>query len=92
MSRREDMIISHERIITGQLPEIESAHPLVQSTDRSCQPLDEVDLDPPARAKRHLRLVTATAADEEDDPDGCSPWSCRSGTAVAGNDTEERAA
>ena len=59
---------------------------------RSCQPLDEVDLDPPARAKRHLRLVTATAAAEEDDPDGCSPWSCRSGTAVAGNDTEERAA
>ncbi|MBV9844313.1 MAG: hypothetical protein JOZ47_04465 [Kutzneria sp.] len=59
---------------------------------RSCQPLDEVDLDPPAR--RHLRLVTADsgAVDEEDDPDGCSPWSCRSGTAVAGHDTEERAA
>ncbi len=54
---------------------------------RSCQPLDEVDLDPPITAKRHLRLVS-TSSVEEDDPDGCSPWSCRSGTAVAG----ERAA
>jgi hypothetical protein len=62
---------------------------------RSCQPLDQVDLDPPAHAKRHLRLVTATTAaaiDEEDDPDGCSPWSCRSGTAVSAHDTAERAA
>jgi hypothetical protein len=49
---------------------------------RSCRPLAEVDLDPPAATKRHLRLVTANAV-EEDDPDGCSPWSCRSGTAVA---------
>lgn len=49
---------------------------------RCCQPLDEVDLDPPAPAKRHLRLVTASTADEEDDPDGCSPWSCCSGTSV----------
>lgn len=59
-----------------------------------CQPLDEVDLDPPVPARRHLRLVTAdsVAVDEEDDPDGCSPWSCRSGAAVAGHDTEERAA
>jgi hypothetical protein len=55
---------------------------------RSCQPLREVDLDPPtAVTKRHLRLVAASGA-EEDDPDGCSPWSCRSGTAV----TPERAA
>jgi hypothetical protein len=53
---------------------------------RSCQPLDQVDLDPPATAKRHLRLVTASV--EDDDPDGCSPWSCRSGHPV----TEERAA
>jgi hypothetical protein len=62
---------------------------------RSCQPLDEVDLDPAAHAKRHLRLATTTTvatAAEEDDPDGCSPWSCRSGTAVAGHDTQERAA
>jgi DNA (cytosine-5)-methyltransferase 1 len=50
---------------------------------RSCQPLAEVDLDPPATVtKRHLRLVS-TSSVEEDDPDGCSPWSCRSGTAVA---------
>ena len=49
---------------------------------RSCQPLGDVDLDPPATTKRHLRLVTTNAV-EEDDPDGCSPWSCRSGTAVA---------
>ena len=55
---------------------------------RSCQPLAEVDLDPHAAdTKRHLRLVTPALV-EEDDPDGCSPWSCRSGTAVAG----ERAA
>jgi hypothetical protein len=55
---------------------------------RSCQPLAEVDLDPPAAVtKRYLRLVTDSTV-EEDDPDGCSPWSCRSGTAVAG----ERAA
>jgi hypothetical protein len=57
---------------------------------RSCQPLGEVDLDPPA-AKRHLRLIT-TNSSEEEDPDGCSPWSCRSGTAVAGHDTKEQAA
>jgi hypothetical protein len=63
---------------------------------RSCQPLDHVDLDPPATSsaatKRHLRLITASAADEEDDPDGCSPWSCRSGAAVTSTDTGERAA
>ena len=46
---------------------------------RSCQPLDQVDLDPPAATKRHLRLVTTPATDEMDDPDGCSPWACRSG-------------
>jgi hypothetical protein len=50
---------------------------------RSCQPLVDVDLDPPAAtAKRHLRLVTTNAV-EDDDPDGCSPWSCRSGPSVA---------
>ena len=58
---------------------------------RSCQPLDQVDLDPPtantASTKRHLRLVTASTADEEDDPDGCSPWSCRSGEPVTGPQT-----
>jgi 3'-phosphoadenosine 5'-phosphosulfate sulfotransferase (PAPS reductase)/FAD synthetase len=51
---------------------------------RSCQPLGDVDLDPPvAVTKRHLRLVIGVSVAEEDDPDGCSPWSCRSGTAVA---------
>ncbi|GAA1291840.1 hypothetical protein [Saccharothrix xinjiangensis] len=50
---------------------------------RSCLPLDQVDLDVPARGKRHLRLVTAEPeGDEDDDPDGCSPWSCRSGEPV----------
>ncbi|SDJ00619.1 hypothetical protein SAMN05192558_104136 [Actinokineospora alba] len=51
---------------------------------RSCQPLDQVDLDPPAPspAKRHLRLITASTVEEDGDPDGCSPWSCRSGEAV----------
>lgn len=43
---------------------------------RSGRPLDEVDLTPPA-TRGHLRIV-----DEESDPDGCSPWACRSGTAV----------
>jgi 3'-phosphoadenosine 5'-phosphosulfate sulfotransferase (PAPS reductase)/FAD synthetase len=46
---------------------------------RSLKPLDQVDLDPPARG--HLRLVGGTVS-EEDDPDGCSPWSCRSGESV----------
>ncbi|MFE9748229.1 hypothetical protein ACFYOT_25265 [Saccharothrix saharensis] len=48
---------------------------------RSCQPLDRVELDAPITGKGHLRLVTANAAlNEEADPDGCSPWSCRSGS------------
>jgi 3'-phosphoadenosine 5'-phosphosulfate sulfotransferase (PAPS reductase)/FAD synthetase len=42
---------------------------------RSLTPLDRVDLDAPPR--RRLRLVSSSA--EDDDPDGCSPWSCRSG-------------
>jgi hypothetical protein len=54
---------------------------------RSCRPLDEVDLEPPTPGKRHLRLVPTDSA-EDDNPDGCSPWACRSGTPV----TEERAA
>ncbi|MFI6098218.1 hypothetical protein ACIA8G_21875 [Lentzea sp. NPDC051213] len=54
---------------------------------RSCRPLGEVDLDPPASAKRLLRAVAADPV-EDTDPDGCSPWSCRSGRAVA----SERAA
>jgi hypothetical protein len=46
---------------------------------RSLKPLDQVDLDPSAR--RRLRVVGGTAV-EDDDPDGCSPWSCRSGEAA----------
>lgn len=48
---------------------------------RSCAPLDQVDLDAPAKTRRHLRLLTADSRDEPD-PDGCSPWSCRSGVSV----------
>jgi hypothetical protein len=80
---------------------------------RSCVPLDQADLNPPAKRRRHLHSVTTDpttaspadaarlsgagdlagqALDEEDDPDGCSPWSCRSGAPVTGADTEERAA
>jgi hypothetical protein len=48
---------------------------------RSLQPLDQVDLDPPS-TRRHLTLVptdaTGSGSSDEDDPDGCSPWSCRS--------------
>jgi hypothetical protein len=56
---------------------------------RSCTPLDQVDLDAPGHRKRPLRLVTAEIARAEDgDPDGCSPWSCRSGEPA----TQERAA
>ncbi|MGW5053982.1 hypothetical protein [Actinokineospora sp. NPDC004072] len=56
---------------------------------RSCLPLDQVDLDTPA-TKRRLRLVTtnpaerAESVEEDGDPDGCSPWSCRSGDPVSG--------
>jgi hypothetical protein len=52
---------------------------------RSLLPLDQVDLDPPQPER--IRAVGAAAV-EDDDPDGCSPWSCRSGTVV----TAERAA
>jgi hypothetical protein len=43
---------------------------------RSLTPLDQVNLDPPVRG--YLRPVGGTAI-EQGDPDGCSPWSCRSG-------------
>ncbi|KAA9159485.1 hypothetical protein FPZ12_020385 [Amycolatopsis acidicola] len=42
---------------------------------RSLRPLDEVDLAP--RSRRHLTIV-----DDDPEPDGCSPWSCRSGEPV----------
>jgi len=57
---------------------------------RSCVPLDQADLDTPARTRRHLRLVTPVTTPDEDDPDGCSPWSCRSGEPVG--DQERTAA
>lgn len=57
----------------------------------SCRPLDQVDLDQPTR--RRPRAVGAAdpgaepeagpAGDEPaGDPDGCSPWACRSGSPV----------
>lgn len=42
---------------------------------RSLRPLDEVDLGP--HPEPHLALV-----DDDSEPDGCSPWSCRSGEPV----------
>ncbi|MCP3800733.1 hypothetical protein NLX83_15810 [Allokutzneria sp. A3M-2-11 16] len=41
---------------------------------RSCRPLDAVDLDPPTAPPS-----SASTLAEDADPDGCSPWSCRSG-------------
>lgn len=71
----------------------------------SCIPLDRVDLDKPVRSRsnKHLRLIASGSEDEaqdsmqeDGDPDGCSPWSCRSGEPVAapehGRGYAERAA
>lgn len=46
----------------------------------SLLPLDQAPIDAPPR-RRHLRLVGAHEAEdwEDGDPDGCSPWACRSG-------------
>jgi hypothetical protein len=58
---------------------------------RSCTPLDQVDLDAPPRSRRHLRLITSDSSpgvDEGGDPDGCSPWSCRSGDPVGERNVE----
>jgi hypothetical protein len=46
----------------------------------SLMPLDQAPIDPPNvdRKFRHLRLVPAQQQ-WEGDPDGCSPWACRSG-------------
>ncbi len=64
---------------------------------RSCLPLDQVDLDAPpkTRAKKHLHLVTTdpeNSSEETGDPDGCSPWSCRSGEQDTAADRRKRAA
>lgn len=52
---------------------------------RSLRPLDEVDLTPPPQ--RHLAIV-----DDDSEPDGCSPWSCRSGDPVDIDSAAERRA
>jgi hypothetical protein len=49
---------------------------------RSCQPLGEVDLDPPSVVTTRQLKFVSTSSVEEGDPDGCSPWSCRSGAPV----------
>lgn len=48
----------------------------------SLVPLDQAPIDPPRvdRKIRHLRLVATAAQQWEEDPGGCSPWACRSGT------------
>jgi hypothetical protein len=51
---------------------------------RSLKPLHQVDLDPPARRTLTLLASTTQSIVGDDDPDGCSPWSCRSGA----HDTE----
>lgn len=59
---------------------------------RSCLPLDQVDLETPmkSRTAQRLRLISTDSAhgvEEDGDPDGCSPWSCRSGEPVATAET-----
>jgi len=46
----------------------------------SLLPLDQAPIDAPPK-RRHLRLVAQdqTGDWENGDPDGCSPWACRSG-------------
>lgn len=51
---------------------------------RSCVPLDQANLDTPPTARRR----PSPRLDEDGDPDGCSPWSCRSGLPT---DTEHAA-
>ncbi|HEV2638522.1 MAG TPA: hypothetical protein VGX23_25475 [Actinocrinis sp.] len=50
----------------------------------SLMPLDQAPIDPPRvdRKYRHLRLVD-TSERWAGDPDGCSPWACRSGSPVS---------
>jgi hypothetical protein len=59
----------------------------------SLKPLDEAPIDPPQvdRRFRHLRLVE-TGERWEGDPDGCSPWACRSGSPIEENQHERKAA
>lgn len=55
----------------------------------SLKPLDQAPIDPPRvdRKYRHLRLVD-TSERWAGDPDGCSPWACRSGSETRPNGSE----
>jgi 3'-phosphoadenosine 5'-phosphosulfate sulfotransferase (PAPS reductase)/FAD synthetase len=78
-----DLIDFDRKIRNGSPRAIAEGKPLRGQffVHRSLQPLDQVDLDDRQRS-RHLTLIAAPA--EDDDPDGCSPWSCRSGDVVDG--------
>jgi hypothetical protein len=63
----------------------------------SLLPLDQAPIDPPATGRSRavgLRLLPSAPGGEEwdGDPDGCSPWSCRSGQPVTDGADESRAA
>jgi 3'-phosphoadenosine 5'-phosphosulfate sulfotransferase (PAPS reductase)/FAD synthetase len=45
----------------------------------TCQPLGEVDLDRTSRRLRAVGTAEPVGDEPEGDPDGCSPWACRSG-------------
>ncbi|GAB3420494.1 hypothetical protein GCM10027569_48690 [Flindersiella endophytica] len=69
------MITNHEPILAERLAKVELTCSLMQSTDRSCPPLDQANIDtPPATEHRPSPHLV-----EDSDPDGCSPWSCRTG-------------
>jgi hypothetical protein len=87
MNLGEPMITGHQGILIDHQAPAQSSAGVVQSTDSSCQPLDQVDLDHPARRLRAIGPAGAAghhpAGDRpEGDPDGCSPWVCRSGDPV----------
>jgi hypothetical protein len=86
-----DLVAFDRQIRNGSPRAIAEGKPLRGQffVHRSLKPLDQVDLDPPTR--RHLRVVGGTAV-EDDDPDGCSPWSCRSGPSVDTGHTGRRRA
>lgn len=52
----------------------------------SCAPLDQAPIDRLTRGERQALHVLLTDAEmeraEDGDPDGCSPWACRSGNAA----------
>ena len=60
----------------------------------SLLPLDQAPIDTPARTRnrRHLRLLPTQQEEWNGDPDGCSPWACRSGTPTTGDADESQAA